>query len=73
MYQFTALVAVSGIYDIIWLARNEQNWFMRIVTILILILKVCGNVILVDVCSVIAFLRCLRPSRSPRQIGRAHV
>ncbi|EKM61042.1 uncharacterized protein PHACADRAFT_84510 [Phanerochaete carnosa HHB-10118-sp] len=37
---FTGLVAASGIYDIVWLARNEQHWLMRIVTILILILKV---------------------------------
>ncbi|GJE86116.1 hypothetical protein PsYK624_021960 [Phanerochaete sordida] len=37
---FTALLTASGIYDIVWLARNEQNWFMRLLTILILILKV---------------------------------
>jgi len=37
---FTALVTASGIYDIVWLARNQQNWFMRTLTILILLLKV---------------------------------
>ncbi|KAI0689613.1 hypothetical protein BC835DRAFT_1282649 [Cytidiella melzeri] len=36
---FTFLVAASIVYDIIWLARNEQNWLIRILTILILILK----------------------------------
>ncbi|KAI0094899.1 hypothetical protein BDY19DRAFT_915180 [Irpex rosettiformis] len=36
---FTVIVAVSILYDIIWLARNKQNWLIRILTILILILK----------------------------------
>lgn len=38
--QFTILVAASALYDIIWLARHEQNWLVRILSILILILKV---------------------------------
>ncbi|KAI0078878.1 hypothetical protein K474DRAFT_1706070 [Panus rudis PR-1116 ss-1] len=37
---FTLLVAVSAVYDIIYMARNSQNWFIRLVTILILILKI---------------------------------
>ncbi|KAI0814957.1 hypothetical protein BC629DRAFT_826329 [Irpex lacteus] len=37
---FTILVAASALYDIIWLARHEQNWLIRILSILILILKV---------------------------------
>ncbi|KIP11954.1 hypothetical protein PHLGIDRAFT_98655 [Phlebiopsis gigantea 11061_1 CR5-6] len=37
---FTFLVSASIVYDIIWLAKNEQSWFIRLLTILILILKV---------------------------------
>ncbi|KAI0348057.1 hypothetical protein BDW22DRAFT_1341257 [Trametopsis cervina] len=36
---FTGLVVASIIYDIIWLARNQQNWFIRTLTIIILVLK----------------------------------
>jgi len=37
---FTGLVGVSVIFDIIYMAQNQQNWFTRMITILILILKV---------------------------------
>ncbi|OBZ79775.1 hypothetical protein A0H81_01132 [Grifola frondosa] len=37
---FTGLVGGSLIYDIIWMAKHEQNWFVRMLTIMILILKV---------------------------------
>jgi len=37
---FTFLLGGSVIYDIIWLAKNEQNWFIRLVTITVLLLKV---------------------------------
>jgi len=37
---FTGLLAVSGILDFIWLLRNEQNPFIKAISILILILKV---------------------------------
>ncbi|KAI0639405.1 hypothetical protein C8Q77DRAFT_1152387 [Trametes polyzona] len=37
---FTFLLAGSMFYDIIWMANNSQNWFIRTVTILLLLLKV---------------------------------
>jgi len=37
---FTGLLGVSGVFDIIWMAQHEQNWFIRTLTILLLILKV---------------------------------
>jgi len=36
---FTGLVGVSMIFDIIYLARNSQNWFIKLITIIILIIK----------------------------------
>ncbi|KAI0047840.1 hypothetical protein FA95DRAFT_1186724 [Auriscalpium vulgare] len=36
---FSALVGASVIADIIWLSRNSQNWFVKLVSILILVLK----------------------------------
>jgi len=36
---FTGLLGGSVLLDIIWLARNEQNWFIRLLSILVLILK----------------------------------
>jgi len=36
---FTGLVGVSFIFDIVFMARNGQNWFIRMITILTLILK----------------------------------
>ena len=30
----------SILYDVIWLSNNSQNWFIRTVTVLILLLKV---------------------------------
>ena len=38
--QFTVLLGASIIYDIVWMARHEQSWFIRMVTIIIQILKV---------------------------------
>ena len=38
--QFTGMVGLSSVFDIIWMARHGQNGFIRFVTILILILKV---------------------------------
>jgi hypothetical protein len=47
--QFTGLVGVSVVFDIIYMARNQQNWFSRMITIFILILKVsCGWSMLVE-------------------------
>ncbi|CAL1695842.1 unnamed protein product [Somion occarium] len=37
---FTFIAGGSIIYDIIWMARNHQNWFLRLLTIVIQILKV---------------------------------
>ncbi|KAI0825133.1 hypothetical protein BC628DRAFT_1419493 [Trametes gibbosa] len=37
---FTFLLAGSMLYDIIWMVRNPQNWFIRTLTILLLILKI---------------------------------
>jgi len=36
---FTGLVGVSTIFDIVYMAQNEQSWFIRMITIFILILK----------------------------------
>lgn len=37
---FTGLLGVSAIFDIVWMARNHQNVFGRLLTILLLILKI---------------------------------
>ncbi|KAJ7630948.1 hypothetical protein FB45DRAFT_1028118 [Roridomyces roridus] len=37
---FSAMLGGSAIFDIIWLSTHEQNWFTRLLTILLLILKV---------------------------------
>ncbi|TFY79149.1 hypothetical protein EWM64_g4862 [Hericium alpestre] len=37
---FSSLVGVSMIFDIIWLSQNEQNWFLKLFSALILVLKV---------------------------------
>ncbi|KAL4243427.1 hypothetical protein ABKN59_001226 [Abortiporus biennis] len=39
MKAFTFMTGASLLFDIIWLSQNEQNWFARLITILILILK----------------------------------
>jgi len=36
---FTGLLGGSMLMDIIWLIRNEQNWFIRLLSVLILIFK----------------------------------
>jgi hypothetical protein len=38
--QFTTMVGISFIFDIIWMARNSQIWFARLLTIVILLVKV---------------------------------
>lgn len=38
--QFTCLIGASVVYDILWMAKHSQNWFIRLVTIVILLLKV---------------------------------
>jgi len=40
MQMFTGLIGASAIYDIVWLSRNEQHGFIRVVTIILLLLKV---------------------------------
>ncbi|KAK7694653.1 hypothetical protein QCA50_001840 [Cerrena zonata] len=37
---FTFLAGGSIIYDIIWMARHDQHWFIRVLTIFIQILKI---------------------------------
>ncbi|KAH9849759.1 hypothetical protein C2E23DRAFT_348203 [Lenzites betulinus] len=37
---FTFLLAGSMFYDIIWMVNHSQNWFIRTVTIILLVLKV---------------------------------
>ncbi|KAI0365249.1 hypothetical protein BV20DRAFT_1028403 [Pilatotrama ljubarskyi] len=37
---FTFLLAGSMFYDIIWMVNHSQNWFIRVVTILLLLLKI---------------------------------
>ena len=44
LYQFTGMVGLSSVFDIIWMARHGQNGFIRFVTILILILKVYSTI-----------------------------
>ncbi|KAM5536186.1 hypothetical protein V8D89_010085 [Ganoderma adspersum] len=36
---FTYLLAGSMLFDVIWMSTNYQNWFARLVTVLLLILK----------------------------------
>ncbi|THH34028.1 hypothetical protein EUX98_g89 [Antrodiella citrinella] len=36
---FSGFVAISVLFDIIWMSTNPQNWFIRAVTIAILIIK----------------------------------
>jgi len=36
---FSGLVGASILMDFIWLSRNDQNWFIKLICILILILK----------------------------------
>ncbi|KAI0735167.1 hypothetical protein C8Q76DRAFT_791739 [Earliella scabrosa] len=36
---FTALIAGSMVYDIIFMANHEQNWFIKLLNILLLVLK----------------------------------
>jgi len=38
--QFSGLLAVSALFDIIWFTQNTQSAFIRLVTIIILIFKV---------------------------------
>ncbi|KAJ3550743.1 hypothetical protein NM688_g5009 [Phlebia brevispora] len=37
---FTCLIGASVAYDILWMARNDQSWFIRMLTIIILLLKI---------------------------------
>ncbi|KAI0778187.1 hypothetical protein BD413DRAFT_446769, partial [Trametes elegans] len=37
---FTFLLAASMFYDVIWFFRNSPSWFIRLVLILLLILKI---------------------------------
>ncbi|KAI8995629.1 hypothetical protein BD414DRAFT_480084 [Trametes punicea] len=37
---FTFLLAGSMFYDIIWMVNNSQNWFIKLVSILLLLLKI---------------------------------
>ncbi|KAL5495256.1 hypothetical protein ACEPAI_719 [Sanghuangporus weigelae] len=36
---FTGLVASSAVFDIIWMTKHHQNWFIKLISLLILILK----------------------------------
>ncbi|EJF66697.1 hypothetical protein BD309DRAFT_854155 [Dichomitus squalens] len=36
---FTFLLGGSILYDIIWMSNNSQHWFVRLLTVLLLILK----------------------------------
>ncbi|KAG5722507.1 hypothetical protein E4T56_gene2887 [Termitomyces sp. T112] len=37
---FTGLVGVSAVFDIVWISTNEQNGFIKLLSILILLLKI---------------------------------
>ncbi|KAJ7492611.1 hypothetical protein FB451DRAFT_540044 [Mycena latifolia] len=37
---FTGLLGASVVFDIIWMIKNEQNGFIRLLTIILLILKI---------------------------------
>lgn len=65
-FQFTGLVGLSFIFDIVYMARNEQNWFIRLVTIIIQIIKVRQVDLLKSPNEVIDvwFIRCQRSSLS---------
>lgn len=69
--QFTGLVGVSAIFDIIYMARNEQNWFIRAITILILILKVClvhhWETAKLTSCTSVSHILCVRTRSSPKR------
>lgn len=62
--QFAVLVTASSIFDIVWMARNGQNWFIRALTIIILILKVRQAFGDVSILPTIHPCRSLPPSRS---------
>ncbi|EIM83305.1 uncharacterized protein STEHIDRAFT_62956 [Stereum hirsutum FP-91666 SS1] len=36
---FTGLVGASALADLAWMLRNEQNWFIKLLNVLILVLK----------------------------------
>lgn len=38
--QFTGLLGVSAIFDIIWMIKNDQNGLIKILTVVLLLLKV---------------------------------
>ncbi|KAI4526833.1 hypothetical protein EV122DRAFT_276722 [Schizophyllum commune] len=37
---FTGMLGVSAIFDIIWMARHEQNGFIKFLTVILLLLKI---------------------------------
>jgi len=39
LQMFTGLVGASAVFDIVYMARHQQNWFIKLITILILIIK----------------------------------
>jgi hypothetical protein len=41
--QFTGLLGVSGIFDIIWMIKNEQHGLFKFLTVCLLLLKVRHN------------------------------
>ncbi|KAI5124688.1 hypothetical protein M0805_004296 [Coniferiporia weirii] len=36
---FTGLLGGSALFDIIWMTRNSQNWFIKLITLIVLLLK----------------------------------
>ncbi|THH11105.1 hypothetical protein EW145_g876 [Phellinidium pouzarii] len=36
---FTGLLGASVVFDIIWMTQNKQNWFIKLIALIILLLK----------------------------------
>lgn len=39
--QFTGLLGTSAIFDVIWMMRNDQNGFIKFLTVVLTLLKAC--------------------------------
>ncbi|PIL31961.1 hypothetical protein GSI_06665 [Ganoderma sinense ZZ0214-1] len=57
---FTYLLAGSMLFDVIWMSRNSQNWFARLVTVLLLILKANSSTRKTQFPTIFAFVTALR-------------
>ncbi|KAH9950336.1 hypothetical protein B0H21DRAFT_819149 [Amylocystis lapponica] len=44
---FTALLGGSMVYDIVWMAKHSQHWFVHIISILLLLIKIPATLVFV--------------------------